>query len=62
MIRTQISLDPKMYEAARTEARRQGISFAELVRRALASAVPDSEERPWMAFAGVIAGSREETD
>ena len=54
MIRTQISLDPVMYEAARLEARKQGISFAELVRRALGDAVPSGVDRPWMALAGVV--------
>ena len=30
MIRTQVSLDPDLYERARALARQQGISFAEL--------------------------------
>ena len=54
MIRTQISLDPVMYDAARLEARKRGISFAELVRRALSEAIPSAVDQPWMVLAGVI--------
>ena len=36
MIRTQVSLEEEIYREAKKEARRQGISFAELCRRALA--------------------------
>ena len=35
MVRTQISLDPKLYERAKAMAKRHGISFAELCRRSL---------------------------
>ena len=57
MIRTQISLDEKMYAAAKKEAARQGISMAELVRRALAVALLPGlqDDRPWMRFAGSLA-------
>ena len=55
MIRTQISLEPDMYAAARREAARLGISFAELVRRSLAETLPDSSGRPWLKLAGVVA-------
>lgn len=55
MIRTQVSLEREMYEDAKREARRQGISFAELVRRALARVLPAPEgDRPWMRLAGAI--------
>lgn len=55
MKRTQISLDPHMYEEAREEARKRGISFAELVRRALLLVLPaGSCEHPWTRFAGVV--------
>ncbi len=55
MIRTQISLEPKMYAEARREARRQGISFAELVRRALARVLkPTDQGAPWSRFRGVF--------
>ena len=55
MIRTQVSLENDMYEEAKKEARRQGISFAELVRRALARVLPESDpDRPWMRHAGAV--------
>jgi len=55
MIRTQISLERDLYEDARKEAKRQGISFAELVRRALARTVrPGTGKRPWMRLAGTV--------
>lgn len=58
MIRTQISLDPELYEDARKEARRQGVSFAELVRRALARTLPGrASDRPWMRLSGTVEGS-----
>ena len=57
MIRTQISLEKRAYAAAKAEARRQGISLAELFRRALAAALQtrDRSDRPWMRFAGSVA-------
>lgn len=55
MIRTQVSLEPEMYEEAKKEAERRGISFAELVRRALARVLGErAAEQPWMRFAGMI--------
>lgn len=55
MIRTQISLDGAMYDRAKEEARRRGISFAELVRRALAQLLaPQAGDEPWMRLAGSI--------
>lgn len=55
MVKTQISLEADMYEEARAEARRQGISLAELFRRALAQALHHrSVEQPWMRFAGAV--------
>lgn len=55
MIRTQISLDPELYEEARREAASRGISFAELVRRALAQVVrQDGGEAPWLRLAGAV--------
>ena len=56
-MRTQIALDEDMYRAAQDEARRQGISFAEFCRRALAMVLKrkaENEEMPWMRFAGSI--------
>ena len=55
LLRTQISLDADLYERARAEAARRGISIAELVRRALtAQLASPSADRPWMRFAGTI--------
>ena len=54
MIRTQISLSPEEYEAAKREARRLGISLAELLRRSLRTLLPVDESRPWMRYAGMV--------
>jgi hypothetical protein len=55
MVRTQISLDEDIYKEAQQEARRQGISFAELCRRALVTTLPPrSDDRPWMRHAGTV--------
>ena len=68
MIRTQISLDPEMYKRVKSEARRHGVSVAEMLRRALASALHPtvSANRPWMRFAGTLesrdAGSSRSVD
>lgn len=54
MIRTQISLSEKEYAAAKREARRLGISFAELLRRSLRGVMPADTSRPWMRYAGMV--------
>jgi len=55
MVRTQISLDPDTYDRAKEEARRRGVSFAELVRQSLAlSLSPRDSDQPWMRFAGAL--------
>jgi hypothetical protein len=54
MIRTQISLSEQEYAAAKQEARRLGISLAELLRRSLRAVLPCDESRPWMRYAGMI--------
>ena len=55
MIRTQVSLDAQLYKEAKAEARRRGISFAELCRRALTRALRQRDgDKPWMRFAGVL--------
>jgi len=60
MIRTQISLSKEEYEDAKREARRLGISLAELLRRSLRTMLPADEKRPWMRFAGMIdSGDRD---
>lgn len=55
MIRTQISLTKDEYAAAKREARRLGISLAELLRRSLRSVLPVDATRPWMRYAGIVA-------
>lgn len=54
MIRTQISLSEKEYEAAKREARRLGISLAELLRRSLRTLLPIDDSKPWMRYGGMI--------
>jgi hypothetical protein len=62
MIRTQISFDADLYERARTLARRQGISLAELCRRSLREVlVRQPSTRPWMRFAGIVDGRPEDS-
>jgi len=57
MIRTQISLDEESYRETKREARRQGISLAEFLRRLVAAAVRHQrvKQRPWMRHAGTLA-------
>jgi hypothetical protein len=54
MVRTQISLSELEYDAAKREARRLGISLAELLRRSLRTMLPADESKPWMKYAGMI--------
>lgn len=54
MVRTQISLSPEEYDAAKREAARLGISLAELLRRSLRALLPADEAKPWMRFAGMV--------
>ena len=55
MIRTQVSLDKELYRAAQEEAKRRGISFAELCRRALGRIVHGGgREQPWMRYLGCL--------
>lgn len=57
MIRTQISLDEDAYREAKEEARQQGISLAEFLRRLVAAGIRhrQTKQRPWMRHAGVLA-------
>jgi hypothetical protein len=57
MIRTQVSLDEDAYREAKAEARRQGISLAEFLRRAVRLSLPPRgrRARPWMRYAGAVA-------
>jgi hypothetical protein len=54
MVRTQISLTEEEYEAAKREAKRLGISLAELLRRSLRSILPVDLSKPWMRYAGMV--------
>jgi hypothetical protein len=54
MVRTQISLSEREYDAAKLEARRLGISLAELLRRSLRTVLPADPSKPWMKYAGMI--------
>jgi len=56
MIRTQISLDEDAYREAKEEARRQGISLAEFLRRLVSAALRHRRtDRPWMRHAGQVS-------
>jgi hypothetical protein len=54
MMRTQISLTLDEMRAARAEAKRLGISLAELLRRSLRTLLPAESSKPWMRYAGMI--------
>lgn len=54
MIRTQISLTKSEYTAAKQEARRLGISLAELLRRSLRTILSVDETKPWMRYASMV--------
>jgi hypothetical protein len=54
MIRTQISLSESEYNLAKREAKRLGISLAELLRRALRRMLPVDDSKPWMKYAGSV--------
>jgi hypothetical protein len=57
VIRTQISLDEDAYREAKAEARRQGISLAEFLRRLIASALAGRKDpaHTWMRYAGALS-------
>jgi hypothetical protein len=57
MIRTQISLDEDAYREAKAEARQQGISLAEFLRRLVAAGIRHrrTKEGKWMRHAGALA-------
>lgn len=57
MIRTQISLEPELYDRAKSLARLQGISFAELCRRSLSNSLSHAPDaNPWMTLVGALEG------
>ena len=51
---TQLSLSAAEMRAARAEAKRLGISIAELLRRSLRMLLPADETKPWMRYAGLV--------
>jgi len=57
MIRTQISLEERAYREAKSEAKREGISLAAFLRRAVGVALGSrtSGRRPWMRHAGAVS-------
>lgn len=54
MIRTQISLSEDEYRDAKREAKRLGVSLAELLRRSLRWMLPADSGKPWMRYAGMV--------
>lgn len=54
MIRTQVSLSVDEYRAAKREARRLGVSLAELLRRSIQTMLSVGWEKPWMKYAGIV--------
>ena len=63
MIRTQISVDQELYRDAKELAGRQGMSLAELVRRSLREKIArEPKGTPWMEFAGIIEGTRNDSE
>lgn len=61
MIRTQISLSQDEYDAAKREAKRLGISLAELLRRSLRNVLPADDSKPWMRYAGSVESGDSES-
>ena len=54
-VAVHLSLDRDLYEQAKEEATRRGISAAELIRSSLAEALESRREaRPWMRHAGAF--------
>ncbi len=54
MMRTQVSLGAREYRLAKREAKTQGISIAEFVRRAVRDKLSVCESAPWMRYAGLV--------
>jgi hypothetical protein len=62
MIRTQISFDEDLFKRAKAAARKKGVSLSELCRRGLAALLArDPSQKPWMAYAGIVQGRREDS-
>ena len=54
MVRMQTSLDEHEYMLAREQAKKLGISVAELVHRAIRDALSLQANRTWMSYAGLV--------
>jgi hypothetical protein len=54
IIRIQVSLGECKYSRAKKPAAKLGISFAELLRRALRQVLPPEGDAPWMRYAGFV--------
>ena len=54
MVRMQISLEEHEWMLAREQAKKLGISVAELVRRAVRDALPLEANSTWMSYAGLV--------
>jgi hypothetical protein len=50
-----MAVTPDEMRAARTEAKRLGISLAELLRRSLRTLLSVEASKPWMRYAGMWA-------
>lgn len=62
MIRIQISVDRELYERAKSVAKRQGISVAELCRRSLRETVSSEPvDKTWLAHAGILDGEPDDS-
>jgi hypothetical protein len=54
MVRMQISFDEQEYMLAREQAKKLGISVAELLRRAVRDALPLEANSTWMSYASLV--------
>ena len=54
MKRTQISLSEEEYLLAKKEAKRRGISLAELLRQGIRAMLPIQKEKSWMRYRGFV--------
>ena len=62
MVIMQFSLDRDLYERAKSVAKRQGISLAELCRRSLRETVSSEPvDKPWLAHAGTLDGEPDDS-
>ena len=61
MLRTQISLERNEYAEAKATAQMQGISLAEMMRRALRAEIHVDKSKPWMKYSGFIESGKSTT-